>query len=246
MSDLRETAYECVDPSVGSQLWRLEEAGVEPEIRARLEAHLEVCHACRLVAHLDRRMRALARAGELQISAPSRPSGRLLAWRGRMIGLAGLTAGASLALALILPPRPAGDLPSHRGGDGTKFERPVEGEVVPAGPVSFRWTPVPGASRYRLELRDEDGRQVWSGETATPGLRSPEAPALSRGRRYKATLDVQPADLLPPGRISVAFRPGSGWDVASHRLRFAHPLLQAATLLSSALLLLFAFGRLRR
>lgn len=246
MSDPRETAYECVDPSVGSQLSRLEEEGVEPQTRARLEAHLEACHACRLVVHLDRRMRALARAGELRIPSTSRRSARLLAWRGRIIGLAGLTACASLSLALILPPRPAGDLPAHRGGDGRRFERPVEGEVVPAGPVSFRWTPVPGASRYRLELRDEDGRRVWSGETATPGLRSPQAPALSRDRRYKATLDVEPADLLPPGRISVAFRPGSAWDVASHRLRFAHPLLQAVTLLSSALLLLFAFGRLRR
>lgn len=44
---------------------------------------------------------------------------------------------------------------SHVSALGTTLLAPAEDAVVPAGPVTLRWTAVPGVARYRVELTNE-------------------------------------------------------------------------------------------
>ena len=246
MSDPRQTPFECIDPPVGGQIWRLGQAGLEPGRQAELEAHFSACHACRLLVNLDAHARELARQGRLENPAPI-PGLRVpRSFGNRATWVAGLALAASLAAVWVLPPRPVGNARSVRGVDHVRFLRPVEGEVLAAGHPVFRWTPVAGVSRYLVEIRDQDGRSLWEGESASPAIRLPEQFALQHGRDYKALLSVQPADLVPPGGTSVLFRSGSPWRVALHRLRWAHPVLQAALAMSLALALVLESHRIRR
>ncbi len=241
MTEPWKTPFECIDPSVGEQIWRLEQPGPDSPRRAELEAHLSACHACRLAVDLDAKARELARSGRLERGARS--------WRPRIprlipdrtIWIAGFGLAASLAAVIFLPPRPVADGSSVRGRERIRFLRPVEGEVVAASRPVLRWTPIPGASRYSVEIRDRDGDLVWECETSNPSIRPPADVSLRHGRGYKALLSVQPADLLPPGRPSVFFRSDSPWRMVLHRLRWTHPFLQVLMFLSLALTL--ALGR---
>jgi len=218
-------------------------------MRATLEAHLEACHACRLLARLDAKTQALARAGRLRSQDPgaavqaSRPSGRT---RGRFNWAAALPLAASLVAMLALPPRPTTHGGRARGSDVVRFTRPIEGEIVSTREPELSWTPIPHATGYAIELRDPDGRSVWTGETGVPRIRVPQAAALTPGREYRALLSVRPADLAPPAPASVVFRSDSFGPVVLHRLRWAHPLLQAATVASLALLSLVLIAGARR
>ncbi len=126
---------------------------------------------------------------------------------------------ASLACVLLLPPRPASPLPLRRGGAETVFVRPVEGEILRSGLRQMEWQAVAGATQYLVQLRDEEGRQLWEGNTDRTQIRLPAAVRLVCGRGYRAFLTVRPPDLNPPGGASVAFRAGGIWDCALQRAR---------------------------
>ncbi len=234
MSEPRETPFECVDPAVGAQLWRLEQGDADPQLRATLEAHLSVCHACRLLVRLDETAHDVGRRGLLRAVA-TRAGAPTVRWgRAREAWMPALALAASLVLVLTLPPRSVLGPGTMRGVDIVRFVRPVEGEVVAAPRVQLRWTPVPGATRYHVELRDAAGRAVWQGESAEPAVEISERGTLAPGQEYRALLTVQPADLLPPGAPSVRFRAGSPPAAFAHRLRWANPAVQAAMALSLA------------
>jgi hypothetical protein len=146
---------------------------------------------------------------------------------------------------VLSPPRPVSNGLSERGADPIRFLRPVEGEVLSTARPHLRWTPIDGASRYFVEVRDSDGRSLWGGESPDPAIRVPEDASLVRGRAYKALLSAQPADLVEPGQTSVVFRCDSLWRTVLHRLRWAHPLLQWIAGLAVALILLTAIRRPR-
>lgn len=238
-----ETPYTCVDPPVGEQLWRLEAPDLDPAFRMQLEAHLEACAACRQLRALAAATGRLAQRGALGEPRPGwRPqSARLM--RGRLRRIAGLALAASLAGALMLPPRSVERGWLARGEDVDRFLRPAEGEVLATRHPHLRWTPIAGASGYRVEIRDPAGLSVWTGESEGAHLRLPGAAALAGGRDYRAILITRPADLLPPGKVSVSFRIDSPWRMAWHRLRWAHPLLQAAGAASLAAALLLSWRR---
>ena len=66
-----------------------------------------------------------------------------------------------------------------------------------AGVPAFAWTAYPGATRYRLSVFSEDGRTVWSRETALPAARWPDdVPRVSGAYRWRV-------DALA-GRMTVA------------------------------------------
>lgn len=248
MNEPLDTPYECIDPDTGAQIGQLERPDLDPQVRATLEAHVSVCHHCHELLRRNAKLVTLAREGRLVISADSAP---LAAVRGtrpapaRSSWLAGLALAASLAAVFALPPRGTTDGAVTRGAQDPRFLRPVEGEVLSSRDPLFRWTAIPGATRYRVELRDQAGRTVWSGESAVPEVRLPEPTPLPGGGEYRALLSVQPADLLPPGEPSVRFRTGSAGDMLLHRLRWAHPLLQGAALLSLAGLIVTRIPRRR-
>lgn len=88
-----ESSYECVDPSVGDEIWQLDIPALDADLRRKLEAHVSICHACRMDRDLDAWARRLERAGELgdgepgvvgietgEVSVPA--SGSRLSWTG--------------------------------------------------------------------------------------------------------------------------------------------------------------------
>ena len=233
MNEPLNTPFECIDPAVGARIWRLEGFDLAPNLRAELEAHVSTCHACQLLIRLDRKARDLGRSGRLDARARPKPRlWRLPFERGSWLATAALA--ASLTAVFALPPRPADVSLAYRGADVARFLRPVEGEVLSARQPVFRWTSLAGASRYFVELRDQDGRFVWKGESATPTIRIPDQVALVRGQDYRALLTAMPADLLPPGRPSVLFRMDTFQGMLMHRARWAPLYLQVAVLLAFA------------
>jgi hypothetical protein len=166
-------------------------------------------------------------------------------WRWQLLGapLGGLAMAASLVAALLLPPRPTGPAVATRGVTSPDFQRPVEGEMVPASRSLLVWTPVPQATRYLIQLRDSEGTSLWEASTTDTCLRLPEALRLEPGIGYRALLSVQPADLLPPGSLSVGFRSGGAWARAWDHARRPQPSVQ---LLASGGLLLLSVSLLRR
>lgn len=243
-----KTPFECVDPSVGQELWRLQQPDLDPALRATLEAHLAACHACRLMVRLDAKAQELARAGRLDSldAGPAVRARHPLLGHARSPWAAALPLAASLVAMLALPPRPITQEQTARGPDLVRFTRPVEGEVVSTRRPELRWTPIPAASGYAVELRDREGRPVWTGTSTVPELRVPEEAALMPGREYRALLSVRPADLAPLAPASVGFRRDSFGSMVLHRVRWAHPLLQAAAAVSLALLLLASLTGARR
>lgn len=238
-----DTPFECIDPPTGGQLWRLEDPGTSASARSRLEAHLEACHACRLVLRVDAAAREVAGRGSLdrEPGTPAVSRGRpRTAWAP---WLAGLPLAACLAAVLFLPPRPVDGGATTRGSESTRFLRPVEGEVLASPRPLLRWTPIAGASRYEIEIRDREGNSVWRGESGTPEIRVDGAPALRPGGAYRALLSVRPADLATPGGTSVAFRTGSFGQATLHRMRWAHPALQATSLIAAVLFVIALMHR---
>ena len=243
MSDPHTTPYGCIDPPVGGEIWRLEQPNLGEEQRRLLEAHLTACDACRLVTDLDLRLTELGRSQDLQRKRPPGLTPNRVAARNSGPLLSGLALAASLVLMISLPPRPTHTTQQVRGSERTLFIRPVEGEVVAAGRPVLQWQAVSGANRYYVELRDQDGRSLWLGESPVERIQLPESVFLDVGHTYRALLSADPPDLIPPGQTSVAFRRDSWVRMVLHRLRWSHPLLQVAGALSLGVLLVFTFWR---
>jgi hypothetical protein len=163
--DMRENPFECVEPELGDLLWKRGMPDLEPELRARLEDHLLVCDACRLTLATEERTVRGLRSGALRLEEPARRR-----WRRALEGFSrsprarwlirggSLAVAASLVLILLVPPSPP------RGGDlrraaaaGSRFERPLEDEVVLSDRPGLAWSPIPGASSYRVEISSVGG-----------------------------------------------------------------------------------------
>ncbi|HPF36933.1 MAG TPA: hypothetical protein P5571_15285 [Candidatus Krumholzibacteria bacterium] len=237
MKEQHEHGLECVDPDVGARILDLTLPIVEADDRRLLEAHAEVCAACRLTLGLH----AELQTSYSEFSATVAVTGRRTLRATAFAGWAAMTAlAAGLALAMLLPPRAVGPHLDLRGAEAPRILRPVEGEVVAGDHVTLRWTPVPGAERYDVRLTDPDGGLLWSGTTADADLSLPVADATGRARVLIAT---EPRDLLPAGTLNVAFRTGDAGDALRHRIRHAGPL-PAGLWLGGVLL--GAFAALRR
>jgi hypothetical protein len=227
-----KTPFECVDPSVGGWLWQLERRDLDPSQRALLEAHVEVCEACAEVVRLDARLRTLVREGRLRAPTRSRDPGP----RRELRIAAALAFAASVTALLALPPRPATETGLTRGPADIRFLRPVEGEVVSTSRPVLRWTAIQGVTRYAIELRDGQGRTVWTGETDRSEIRVDGEAELAPGGEYRALLSVRPADLAPPAPASVLFHRDSPARMLLHRARWAPVWAQGLTVLSLGLL----------
>ncbi len=243
MTDRTDTIFDCVEPDVGDRIWQLDQPALDAAERRKLEAHVVVCHACRLQRELDARARRLVRDGELGLDGA--PVARMVpARRPRATAAAAVLAvAASLVLALLSPPRPVGVDVTVRGEDDVVFTRPVEGEVVKVDGCRLSWTEVDGATGYTVRISSRDGSFTWQGDTDRAVLDLPDEVALAAGGSYKALLSARPADLLPPWRTSVAFEAGSSWRVAAHRLLRARHWIHG---LGAAGLVLLGFAAVRR
>ena len=216
--------FECVQPEIGGQIWRLTDPDSTAELLEPLRRHLAVCDACRLTLAVGDRLAAAAAEGAVRVEiddAPAvRPTRRF--WQPRLVGGGGLVAvAAGLVLMLMLPPR---DLTGRisRGDDAPRFLRPVEGEVVVSASPQLRWTAVDGATGYQIQVLDPDGDYAWSGRSDQETARIPADLPLPAGRDVRVLVSPVPSDLAPMGEISVSFRRGDTFAFLADRFRRAH------------------------
>ena len=224
-----EHRYECVQPDLGEQLWKLDTDDVDPELRLGLERHLRVCDDCRLQRVVHERLGELGAAGEIAIEVEPEEPKRLWSYRTDrfLAACGGLAVAASLALAMLIPPTLPG-LPGTSRSDVPKpaFLRPVEGEVVAHDSPLLSWRAIGGATAYRLEITQIDGEYAWQGRSSTTNLRIPEEASLPARGHFRVILEPVPSDLSPLGGVSVAFRRAHTASVLIYRAGVAPPLVR--------------------
>jgi|GEM_PF-2166845 len=217
-----DSAYECLEPALGTCLWELERDDTPGDRRARLQAHLDLCEACQWDRAVAVRLEAGLTAGTLHLPHTEATPGRRRTRWPHPAALASSGAAliaACLVLMMILPPAPTGDQVTLRTGESAQgFLRPVEGEVVHAGSMILSWTPVEGATSYRVTLRGVDVDFQWEETTHGTELKIPRLDLDPAEQQLQAVLTPVPVDLVPAGRISVTFRTGSQTQVAIDRL----------------------------
>jgi len=209
------SSWECIDPAVGSCLWELEVGKTTEDRRRELQAHMQLCDACRLDTALADRLEQGLQAGELVL--PS--AGRRVWWQrsATQASVGSALIAACLALLILLPPAPSGDFVQLRGeSDKPHFISPVEGEVVVPSNTVMTWQPVDGATGYEVVLTDVAGGYRWIGTTRETQLNLPALAPV--GQTLRAVLITMPADLVSPGRVSVSFSTGNWFHLVKDRL----------------------------
>lgn len=239
--ELPRDAWECVDPELGAQLWRRDDPRADTALRARLERHVALCDSCRLSLAATAGIADGLRDGSLAVPAGTWPAARRVVLRRRLAGGGAGALAAGLALMLLLPPVPTHPAARTRGAAGApRFLRPAESEIVLSRSPALAWTPIAGASGYRLLLSAEGASYACRIETSGAAARVPADAPLPPNSRIRAILEVVPPDLAPPAGVTVSFRTGSPAAVAGQRLTAAP--LPARLLAALGLLLLLAAG----
>ncbi|MFT5234294.1 MAG: hypothetical protein ACI9UK_001618 [Candidatus Krumholzibacteriia bacterium] len=200
--------FECVDPQWGDQLVRMHEADLAPAVRQGLENHLFICDACRLSQQVESAVGEATRAGRVIIK-PGKVSRHLpfplLRWAGPT------TIAASLALLFLLPPTGRGSGGVQRDGESApKFERPVEGEIVWGNVPELKWSPIEGATSYRVVISEVGGDFKWTGSTDWTRVQMSAEHPLPDDGIFRGVVHPVPADLARPTAVTVAFS-RSGW-----------------------------------
>lgn len=238
-SESARDAWECVDPELGNQLWRRDDPLTDAALRARLERHVALCDCCRLSLAAAAGIAAGLRDGTLGVPAGTWPAARRAMQRRRLAGGGAGALAAGLALMLLLPPASSPPAARTRGdADGPRFLRPVESQIVLSRTPALSWTPIAGASGYRLLLSAEGASYACRIETSGAAARVPADAPLPAGARIRAILEVVPPDLAPPAGVTLSFRHGSPAAFAGQRLTAAP--LPARLLAALGLLLLLA------
>lgn len=139
------------------------------------------------LAILDRVMRSDSARREFELlrataaAAGGRPRVAFPPWLG-VAAAAVVLVGAGLA-GWLLQRAEAPVFRTPAGGAQVELAAPAEGATAPF-PQVFAWSPVPGASRYRVEVLDAQRAEAWSAETpdttASAGARIPAGDYLWR------------------------------------------------------------------
>ena len=203
--------FECVEPELGEELDARPLSEMEPGRRERLEAHLEICHACRQRYGFEE---AVARLMAEGVGVPDGRRARVIALpsRRRLLAVAALSLAAGLILALFLGPSehtlllPAGDALERSLDADFHILRPFEGEVLSRSGGNLTWTPVAGATSYKVEVKSVNGAFSWSAQVADAALALPEGG--ERDGDYLAIVKPLPRNLTREGEYSVYFQRG--------------------------------------
>jgi len=163
----------------------LAEGTLETQTRTAGLAHVAHCDRCRrAVASVARALADPEVARELRAADPAaRRRGPRVAWAA--LGVA----AAAAVLLLARPPGVDGPLSPHRAAPITAAPAPAA--VWPVGTVaearSLRWTPVPGADRYRVTLFDTEGAVRYETELAATEIALPDSvvPAAGETRWWR-------------------------------------------------------------
>jgi hypothetical protein len=168
------------------------EGRLAPAARAPVVAHFATCARCRaLVAATGRLLADEAVAREM----PRDEERRWRRWS--------LPVGLAAAAAVLLLVWPRGSeytdpAPGLRDSAPASSIAPLA--IAPRASVSrvdrFAWFSVPRVDRYRLRLYDDEGKLVWSTETADTVVTLPDSVALSGKGTYSWKVEAE----TEPGR----------------------------------------------
>jgi hypothetical protein len=146
------------------------EGSLEPAERTRVEAHLADCAECTSEIVSARRLARPAAASKRRlvsfVSAAAAAGVLLAVWT----GYGGLRRGGTELREL---PGPALEAPTPLGPRSTDTL-----------PVTFRWSPVAGADRYRISLFDAEGSVLWESEVAGSTAALPDSVRLTPATPY--------------------------------------------------------------
>ncbi|HEX6614816.1 MAG TPA: zf-HC2 domain-containing protein [Gemmatimonadales bacterium] len=146
------------------------EGRLEPAERTRVEAHLADCAECTSEIVSVRRLARPAAASKrrlVSIVSAAAAAGLLLAvWT----GYGGLRHGGTELREL---PAPALEAPT-----------PLAPLSTGTLPVTFRWSPVAGADRYRISLFNAEGSVLWESEVAGSTAALPDSVRLAPATQY--------------------------------------------------------------
>jgi hypothetical protein len=264
--------YECVEPALGAEIWRLDDPRSDAALRTTLELHLEICDDCRLRRATERRVAEGLRAGRLVLSDDGRDdSSREELTVGRSPVAAGtparrprtvvrpfrrnpwlwtLTGGSTLvaagiALLLLLPPLPRDGAGRFRGETGPTILRPVEGEVVLDRTPRVDWQPVDGATSYEVTVDEVAGGYEWSERTVESHAEVPPTSPLPADRTFRAFVEPLPRDLAAPGGETVSFATGDFPSYLRHRWSAGSPAARVIAVFGLANVIVAGFVLLR-
>jgi hypothetical protein len=191
-----------------SELAAFLDGGLTPRQRRRVEAHIDICDACR--GELVEIGRATARRG-----VPARVATAALSrrWWIPAVAAAGMV-GVMLVPRLTSRPLSTGaEASAPRVGDGEGQRRidliaPPDDITVPVAPIVFIWRAVE-ADVYRLSLLSENGEPIWAKETTDTTATLPATVTLNPGRAYFWRVDAVANGIVAttrPHRVHVSPR----------------------------------------
>jgi len=155
--------------------------------RDLLFAHIMTCADC---SHIWRGLALLKHEAETQGLIERRPSARPSFIRSMFMPLA-IAATLVAAIATVIVMRQPAPIDTVLRGTATLS--PVDGLMMAYsndGAPTLLWTPISGATTYRVEIFTEDGRPVWSGDASSPPLRWPSEVAPAKGA-YRWRVEAQ-------------------------------------------------------
>ena len=160
---------------------RIVASDLEPDARDRVFDHVLECDDC---ARVWRSVLALRADAESQgLIARETP---VTSWQSRLLPLA---AAAVLVLAIggvmVMQQRQPDDEQVRGAADVATVEGLMMAYAADGMPTLV-WTPVPEATRYRVEVFTDDGRPVWDREAASPPIGWPDgAPRVKGAYRWR-------------------------------------------------------------
>jgi len=232
--------YECIDPQVGGEIWRLDDPATEPALAERLRLHCQYCAACRIVRALDAEIAAGVQEGELTIARPICRSRQGFLWLG---GLGATAMAAGLATIMVLPPTAPSSTQITRSGESAPaIERPVSNEVIAGVRPKLKWTPLPGARAYDVSIRSVEGEYAWQERTEDASLQVAREAALPQNQRFRVGVTPIPAHLAPEGGLRSTFRTGTSLETLIYRLTHGSVTAMAAGVVGTLALIVGAVG----
>ncbi len=167
-----------------------------------IEGHVKRCTPCRQAVAFLEQSGAIEEFPQPLPSEVERRSDQLLQgigssstrrpspWPMMLQIAAGLTLVAALAVggfSLLGPGRSPSDLGSLRGDEPLSLLFPSG--ITAETPTELRWVAHPDATRYRIEILNENLEEIWSGQTS--------------GAETVLVVDSTGLDLLIPGRMYI-------------------------------------------
>ncbi|MBC8426281.1 hypothetical protein H8E07_19365 [bacterium] len=242
--EIPQDGYECVDPDLGGELWRLDDPETNRALRGRLEVHVSICARCRLQLATEDWTRSGLRSERIVLRG-ERSRTRITPLH--LGGFGAMALAAGIALVFLLP---AGTLDKDmlvRGNpEQPAITRPIPGEVVHGNKPRIEWTPIADATSYRVTLRQVDGSHEWSHETTDPQACVTDDALLATSARYRVLLETVPAYLASGGGLHSSFRTGTTGEFMRYRLGTAPAWAIALGALGAILGGLGAFWRVFR